>query len=42
MFPKVFRPEGPVLSAQAEGLGKVVTEAMALKGPFNLDSAKDP
>src|SRR4051794_21512476 len=34
-FSRYFRPERPFLSAQAEGLGVVVAEAVALKGPFN-------
>ena len=31
---KVFRPEGPVLQAQAEGLGMPAQLSPALKGPF--------
>jgi hypothetical protein len=30
----VFRPEGPILSAQAEGLGKNRWQPSTLKGPF--------
>jgi hypothetical protein len=35
----IFRPEGPILSAQAEGLGiDQATENSALKGPFAVGS----
>jgi hypothetical protein len=31
---RFFRPDGPILLAQAEGLGKPIAAASALKGPF--------
>jgi hypothetical protein len=32
-----MRPERPLLSAQAEGLGKITYFASALQGPFVFD-----
>ena len=34
LFARIFRPERPVLSAQAEGLGNGLARRSALKGPF--------
>jgi hypothetical protein len=36
-----FRPEGPILSAQANGLGMAGDKGLALKGPFyHVDDAR--
>ena len=37
----VFRPEGPVLTAQGNALGTRRTHEPALKGPFKVQPCKD-
>ena len=39
---KDSRPEGPFLSARAEGLGTKIVNGLALKGPFMWLTLNDP